>query len=82
MKLDNLMLTKNSFNRMIEDKVLTKKMPYMDAIIDFCEQHKIEPEDITKYISPQIRNKLEQEAKRNRTLKDNDSDEFTMELLN
>lgn len=81
MKLDNLMLTKNSFNRMIEDKVVSKKMPYMDAIVDFCEQNNIEPEDITKFISPQIRNKLEQEAKRNRTLKDNDSDEFTMELL-
>jgi hypothetical protein len=66
---------------MIEDKVVSKKMPYMDAIIDFCEQNNIEPEDITKFISLQIRNKLEQEAKRNRTLKDNDSDEFTMELL-
>jgi len=34
----------------------------MDAIIHLCDQHNIEMEDIKKYISPVIKNKLEAEA--------------------
>jgi hypothetical protein len=38
------------------------KIPYMDAILKVCETNDIEPEDVKKFISPVIRDKLEAEA--------------------
>jgi gas vesicle protein len=60
--LDGLMLTKNKFSKMVEDVVKTSNSSYMDAIIHLCEKNNIEIEDIKKYISPTIKNKLEVEA--------------------
>ena len=34
----------------------------MEAIIHVCEQNNIEPEDVKKFISPVIRDKVEVEA--------------------
>jgi hypothetical protein len=34
----------------------------MDAIIHLCEKHEVELEDVRKFISPIIKNKLEAEA--------------------
>ena len=38
------------------------KIPYMDAILHVCNKNGIEPEDVKKFISPIIKNKLEAEA--------------------
>lgn len=62
MGLDGLMLTKNKFTKMVENVVKTSGSSYMDAIIHLCEKNNIEIEDIKKYISPTIKNKLEVEA--------------------
>lgn len=56
------MLTKKRFTVIVEDLVHSKKMSYMDAITHFCEENQIEIEDIAKYISPVVKNKLEAEA--------------------
>lgn len=55
-------LSKSRFSKMIEEAVLEKKMSYMDAILDICEKNKIEPEDVRKFVSPIIKDKLEAEA--------------------
>ena len=62
MKLDGMMMTKSRFTKMVEDWVRDKRMPYMDAVCAICEQHKMEIEDVKKYISPVIKNKIEAEA--------------------
>ena len=38
------------------------KIPYIDAILKVCETNNIEPEDVKKFISPVIKDKLEAEA--------------------
>jgi hypothetical protein len=38
------------------------KIPYMDAILHVCDKNDIEPEDVRKFISPVIKDKLEAEA--------------------
>ena len=48
--------------KLIESTVAEKKMPYMDAILQLCEKNDIDIEDIKKFISPIIKNKLEAEA--------------------
>lgn len=56
-------LNKQKFSMLIEETVLNDKISYMDAIIEVCEQNGIEIEDVRKFISPAIKDKLEAEAR-------------------
>jgi len=62
MKIEEQFLSKSKFTKLIESTVADLKMPYIDAIIKVCETNDIELEDIKKFISPVIKNKLEAEA--------------------
>jgi hypothetical protein len=55
-------LNKKTFTTLIESHVRSTKLSYMDSVVHLCEEHNIEMEDIAKYISPVIKNKLEAEA--------------------
>jgi hypothetical protein len=62
MKLGDMMLTKVRFNRMIEDTVKKHRLTYLEAIVHLCEENQIEVEDIKKFISDPMKEKLEAEA--------------------
>ena len=62
MKVEEQFLTKSKFTKLIENTVADMKIPYMDAILHVCNKNDIEPEDVRKFISPVIRDKLEAEA--------------------
>ena len=62
MKIEEQFLTKSKFTKLIEKTVADLKIPYMDAILKVCETNDIELEDIRKFISPVIKDKLEAEA--------------------
>ena len=55
-------LTKTKFSKMIEEVVYTKRISYMDAVIHICEENEFEIEDMRKYISNVIIEKIEAEA--------------------
>ncbi len=55
-------LSKSKFSKMIEESVIQKKLSYLDAILDICVKNNIEPEDVRKFVSPIIKDKLEAEA--------------------
>jgi len=62
MKLEDQFLTKSKFTKLIEKTVAELKIPYMDAIIKVCENNEIEIDDVKKFVSPIIKDKLEAEA--------------------
>ena len=62
MKIEEQFLSKSKFTKLIEKTVADLRIPYMDAIIKVCETNDIEIEDIRKFISPVIKDKLEAEA--------------------
>lgn len=62
MTIEEQFLNKSKFSRMIEQEVAEKCIGYMEAILMVCEQNDIEPEDVRKFISPVVRDKLEAEA--------------------
>ena len=64
MTLEEQFLTKPKFSKLVEQTVIDKRISYMDAIIWLCEEHSIELEDIRKFISPIIKDKLEAEARK------------------
>ena len=58
------MMDKNRFTKMVEDTVKSLNLSYMDSIVYICEKNNIELEDVRKYVSPVVKNKLEAEAMR------------------
>jgi hypothetical protein len=61
-------LTKQEFSLEIERRVRLKSMGYLEAIIDYCDDHKIDPDEISKLVVGSLKEKLEAEAQRNNML--------------
>jgi hypothetical protein len=49
----------NDFALYIENLVIEKKMTHMDAVLLYCEQNFIDPEDISKLINKNLKQKIE-----------------------
>ena len=62
MKIEEQFLTKSKFTKLIESTVGEMKIPYMDAVLHICKENDIEIDDVKKFISPVIKDKLEAEA--------------------
>ena len=62
MSITEHFLTKSKFSKLVEAVVINKSLSYMDAILHLCEENDIDPEDVRKFISPIIKDKLEAEA--------------------
>jgi len=64
MTIEENFLTKPKFTKLIESTVSELKIPYMEAVLHLCDKNDIELEDVKKFISPIIRDKIEAEAMR------------------
>lgn len=53
----------------IEFFVKQDKLTYLEAMMQVCEEHEIEPEDLGKMINGPIKHKIELEARQTRGLK-------------
>jgi len=62
MQIGELLLTKQKFTRMVEDTVRATQLSYIDSVVHLCEKNNLEIEDIKKYISDPIKEKIEAEA--------------------
>jgi hypothetical protein len=51
--------TANEFSLHIESIVREKKMSYMDAVLDYCKENYLEPEDVSKLINKSLKDKIE-----------------------
>jgi hypothetical protein len=48
---------------MVEDIVHKKKLSYIDAVVHACDNTNIDPEDVSKFISSILKDKIEAEAR-------------------
>lgn len=62
MSIQGMMMNRSKFSKIVEDLVRTKRLSYIDAILYFCEKNNVDEEDVKKYISGPIKNKIEVEA--------------------
>ena len=60
--IEDNFLTKSKFTKLIESTVSELKISYMEAVLHLCDKNDIEPEDVKKFVSPIIRDKIEAEA--------------------
>lgn len=61
-------LSKQEFAMQIERRVHRKEMGYLEAIIDYCDSHGLEADDVHKLVVGSLKEKLEAEAQRNSLL--------------
>lgn len=62
--IKEVMMTKKRFQTMVESTVRDYKLSHLDAILMICEKNNIEPEDVGKYMTSPIKDKLEADATR------------------
>ena len=55
-------LTKKRFAKLVEEKIKEKPMPYIDAVVDVCQDRELDTADIANLISPILKKKIEAEA--------------------
>ncbi len=54
----NMFKTANEFSLYIEQLVKEKKLSYMDAVLDYCKENFLEPEDVAKLINKSLKEKI------------------------
>ncbi len=55
-------MNSKEFSLKIEAMVKEKKMPYMDAIIDYCKSHDIDVGTINSMVNKSLKEKVKHEA--------------------
>ena len=71
---DGLVITKrfrspNEFSLYIEEQVRTLRIPYIEAIINYCNDQDIDVERVAGLISPALRDKIQVEAEDQKMIK-------------
>lgn len=51
--------TANDFSLHIEQIVQDKKINYMDAVLEYCKENYLEPQDVAKLINKSLKDKIE-----------------------
>lgn len=71
MKIDDIdiVYSEKSFTKLVEKRVSEYRQPYLDAVLDICEERQINFSDANKMIGKTLRQKLEAEAIRERKIK-------------
>ena len=56
---NDMFKTANEFSLYIEQLVRDKKMTYMDAVLEYCKENYLEPEDIASLVNKSLKDKIE-----------------------
>jgi len=57
--LGKMFKTANEFSLHIEEIVRDKKLSYMDAVLHYCKENYLEPEDVASLINKSLKDKIE-----------------------
>jgi len=67
--IENKILTRKKFSNLVEYKVRTYGIGYIDACLEVCEEEEYPPEDINKVLSAPLLEKIQAEASKNNLVK-------------
>ena len=62
--MDKILMNSKKFCLLIENSVREKKISYMDAVINYCEQNNIDPGTINSLINKTLKEKIQSEAEK------------------
>ena len=53
-----------AFAKHIEHSVQVLRMTYMDAVLDFCDKNRLEPDMIVPYLNTKIKTQIQHDAQK------------------
>jgi len=68
--MTDIILTPNKFALIIENIVKDRNITYMDAVLEYCKIHDIDPSDTKAMISKTLKEKIAYEAQNLNMLKE------------
>ena len=60
--MTSMILTKNRFAKLVEEKIKDRPMPVIDAVCEVCKDRDLDTGDIANLINPILKKKIEAEA--------------------
>ena len=57
-----MFLNESNFQLMIEELVQTRRLSHLDAMVTYCEENHIDPEDLVSVISTNLKDKIRMDA--------------------
>ena len=60
--MDFDIITPTKFSLLIEQMVLNKKIPYIDACLEYCKEKEIEPNSVGRLVNKSLKQKIQMEA--------------------
>lgn len=57
--LKRMFKSSNEFSLHIEQMVKDRKLNHMDAVLEYCKENYIEPDDVSSLINKSLRDKIE-----------------------
>lgn len=67
--IENKILTRKKFSGLVEHKVRTYGISYIDACLEVCDEEEYPPEDINKVLTMPLLEKIQAEAAKNNLVK-------------
>jgi len=64
-----LLKTANEFSLHIETLAVTRKITYVDAILEFCSEHMLDPAEVASKVNKSLKSKLEHDFRQMNYLK-------------
>ena len=61
-KMEFDIITPTKFSLLIEQMVLIKKIPYIDACLEYCKEKEIEPNSLGRLVNKSLKQKIQVEA--------------------
>lgn len=61
LSISNMFKSPNEFSLYIEQMVRENRLSYMDAVLEYCKENFLEPDDISKLINKSLKDKIEME---------------------
>ena len=68
--MTDIILTPNKFALIIENIVKDRSITYMEAVLEYCQSHNIDPSDTKAMISKTLKEKIAYEAQNLNMLKE------------
>ena len=57
------MQSAKTFSLEVEKLALEKKITHMEAVLEYCKEHQLEPESVGRLISKSLKDKIEANAR-------------------
>lgn len=64
-----MFLNESNFQVMIEELVVSRRLSHLDAMLTYCEENHVDPEDLVSVVSTNLKDKIRMDAMESGSMK-------------